>query len=264
MRKTILWALVFVFCLPILVYGASIGGAKTLGQGKFALGVDMDCIFNRDIKFKSASPALEEGFTLGDNELRNTYRIMGRIDYGAVDNIDIYAKLGGSDFESRGKGYLDGLEVGKEEDDGNAAFAWGVGIKGTYPFENNWLVGLDAEVVFHKNDYDAAFTPDPTNNPNDSADTWTGDITITEWQVAPYVAYKMENFTPYVGCKYSDMLLKYDWTDAWDSNTYKYEADKNFGVFVGLDCEIEKNFVLNIEGRFIDETAMSVAARYKF
>lgn len=42
------------------------------------------------------------------------------------------------------------------------------------------------------------------------------------------------------------------------------KADNNVGVFIGSDYNITKNLSVNVEGRFIDETAMSIGATYKF
>ena len=45
----------------------------------------------------------------------------------------------------------------------------------------------------------------------------------------------------------------------------KSEADKNFGIFLGTDIYVIPNkFSVNIEGRFIDETAFTIGANYKF
>jgi len=37
-----------------------------------------------------------------------------------------------------------------------------------------------------------------------------------------------------------------------------------FGVFLGTDYKLNDSWSLNLEGRFVDETAMSFAAKYKF
>lgn len=70
----------------------------------------------------------------------------------------------------------------------------------------------------------------------------------------------MEKFTPYVGMTYSDLRMNHKDEDV----TVKFKADDNFGVFTGIGYKITDNLFLNAEGRFVNETAMSVARAYKF
>ncbi len=45
----------------------------------------------------------------------------------------------------------------------------------------------------------------------------------------------------------------------------KGEADSNFGVFLGTDVYVIPNRLsVNVEGRFLDETAFSLGATYRF
>ncbi|MEW5797350.1 MAG: hypothetical protein AB1772_13475, partial [Candidatus Zixiibacteriota bacterium] len=42
------------------------------------------------------------------------------------------------------------------------------------------------------------------------------------------------------------------------------ESENNFGVFLGLDAVLTNQFKITIEGRFIDETAVSGGLHYFF
>lgn len=42
--------LALLLCLPLASYAASIGGVETQGQGKFAIGLDQEFVFDRDGK----------------------------------------------------------------------------------------------------------------------------------------------------------------------------------------------------------------------
>ena len=67
---------------------------------------------------------------------------------------------------------------------------------------------------------------------------------------------------PYLGIKYSDLEIKATVDD--EDTEIKLKADDNIGVFLGTDYKINDAWSLNIEARFIDETAMSFSAMYRF
>lgn len=258
MKKFLVLSLVILFCLPLTVYAASIGGAETQGKGKIALSSDNEFIFDRDMEWDGASWQLDPSEEVKDVEIDKMYRIMAKASYGLLDNLDVYVKLGAADFEAEGKDYENGVYQGKVNYTGKNAFAYGFGMKGTYALQDNWLLGCDLQYLSHKNKFKGKWIPD---DPADSEETWTGKATIQEWQVAPYVGYKLGNFVPYFGVKYSDLVAK---TKDNEGDWEKYKADDNVGVFLGTDYKIGENWKLNLEGRFIDETAMSFGATYKF
>lgn len=85
-----------------------------------------------------------------------------------------------------------------------------------------------------------------------------------EWQVALAVSYQIDQFIPYVGVKYSDATG--DATATLNGQEYKidFEGDDNVGIFVGGDYLIDDSVMINVEGRFIDETALSLGATIRF
>jgi len=213
--------LVYLVCFP--VSAASIGSPETQGKGEFALGVESEVVFDRDFeKIDNLYP-----------EIDKMYRGYSKLSYGIFDNWDIYVKLG----------IVDPLiKVNSFEFDGRNSFLYGGGTKITYDLCNDWLIGTDLQYLTHKNKY------------------CVGKMRFEEWHVAPYIARKINNFTPYLGVKYSDMRVKIK-NPAGKTNL---KAKDNFGVFAGADYKINEDMLLNLEGRFIDETAMSIAFTYKF
>lgn len=119
---------------------------------------------------------------------------------------------------------------------------------------------------------------------------WDGDLIIDRWQVAPYIAKKINNFRPYFGLRYSDFRIKdksqlgaremvvVGWAGGGgggpavgpvvdqSSSGYnkKYKAADSLGLFTGLDYKISDNWKLNLETRFVDETGGSLSLSYKF
>ena len=270
MRKLIVLSLALLLCLPLVVYAASMGGAETQGQGKFAIGMDQEFVFDRDMELKSMDPdqvVLWGGTLETKPEIDSMYRTMVKANYGVLDNLDIYVKLGTADF--KGKMPWTWTEAGDWEKgtmkiEGDNAFAYGFGAKGTYNLKNDWIIGCDVQYLRHKNDYKGIDSWEDSTG-DSGEESFKGNVTFQEWQVAPYIAKKIGNFVPYLGVKYSDLRTKFKVT--WKNDkveTWKIEADDNVGVFLGTDYKIGENWKLNLEGRFVDETAMSLAATYKF
>lgn len=233
------------------------------------------------------------GNTETKTEIDNMSRSMIKLSYGVLDHLDIFVRLGEANFKQEIKGeasdsgiFIDplsgttGTYAGVVENTGTfkgkSAFAWGLGAKGVYPLENDWFLGMQAQYLRHRNSLKCSMkekesgtfvaTAGPgagTTGTFESAEEemlWNAKATVQEWQIAPYVAKKLGSFVPYFGVKYSDQREEYKDEDG----KIKFKADDNFGVFVGTDYNIGKNFSLNIEGRFVDETAMSFGATYKF
>jgi hypothetical protein len=252
MKKLIVLSLAALFCLPLSSYATSIGGAETQGKGKLAVGLDQEFIFDRDMK-SAGLPYVAE---VKDAKIDKLNRTMLKTSYGVFDNLDVYIRLGvATNGKGEDKEYVSGVYDGMDSYKYKNAFAYGFGLKGTHPLKDGWLIGMDLQYLRHKNSSTETWT-DAAGN----ADTTSGRATIQEWQVAPYAAKKLGNFIPYLGCKYSDLRVNYKEPDFWE----KYKADDNVGVFVGTDYKIGNHWKVNLEGRFVDETAMSFGATYKF
>ncbi|MFZ2385680.1 MAG: hypothetical protein WBE75_05700 [Candidatus Omnitrophota bacterium] len=294
MKKSLAVGSMAVLFFPVLVYASSIGGAETQGQGKISVGYDGEYIFDRDFKEKKGSYVsdISDEYTMDVEwktavEIDEMYRNMVKISYGVLDNLDIYVRLGTADLELKQTYTESGsipdaewtgvLEKGTSKMDADTAFAYGIGAKGTLPLSETLFFGCDIQYLRHKNDmtgkgtwteydYDTV-TGDLTGEYQASAD-YKGDITFQEWQVAPYVAAKLGNFVPYLGVKYSGVVTRIKYAgvsgDDDDEDNTKDRADDHVGVFVGTDFKITENWKLNVEGRFVDETAVSLGLNYKF
>lgn len=263
MRKLLVLSLAMFLSLSLTaVYAASIGEVETQGKGKVGIGLDEEWMFDRDLKFDKASWGdldSESEYTVGIDSM---YRTMARVSYGLLDNLDIYTKLGTADFKITDT-YTEPGEAWKDTVKGKNAFAYGFGIKGTYDLKDDWFIGADLQYLRHENKYNG-------NGYDELApadiDSWHGKMTFQEWQIAPYIAKKIGDFVPYLGVKYSDLRIKETLIDDddGDEDWMKLKADDNVGVFIGADYKVNDNWKLNLEGRFIDETAMSCGATYKF
>ncbi|MEW5692871.1 MAG: hypothetical protein AB1765_06210, partial [Candidatus Hydrogenedentota bacterium] len=100
-----------------------------------------------------------------------------------------------------------------------------------------------------------------------SGTNYTIEGDLDEWQVSLIVAYQYIQALPYAGIKFSDWDT--DWA-IWQTDvpatrsSGQDEAEDNFGVIVGCDFYFERDWKLNLEGRFCDETAFSASLGYTF
>ena len=297
MKKTILIGLLMVaLSLPSIGWAATVGNiAETQGAlGKFSLGLEYDGIFNRDMDWKSGSetetflgvthtePVPYPGGTIKDIEI-DSNRIFLKGTLGLHPNVDMFVKLGmaSANWEAMTKepGYPD--EKLEFEDDWN--FAWGIGVKAKI-FETPGGVRFmaDAQYLSYKVDGDVKVDGKDVDQIMleeyqllDPMATFSSDseIEIKEWQVALYVNQTFGNFSPYAGIKYSDFetdleinvngqLLGNPYSMKWKGDA---EAEDNFGIFLGTDIYIIPNQLsVNIEARFIDETAGTIGMNYRF
>jgi len=213
----------------------------------------------------------------------NLYRSAVKAVYGLADDLDIYLKLGISDGKTEGGSFVatatgtvddvivNGVSYGAAtsaalntswSQELDAGILYGFGLKKVLPLEDDWLVGIDASYTSHKNDYSERMSYVLSGDfAATVATTWNGEMTLQEWQIAPYIAKEIENFVPYLGIKYSDFELEQEYDSG---GSYSFDADDNLGIFIGTDYKTNDSWVMNLELRLIDETAVSISGIYSF
>ena len=154
-----------------------------------------------------------------------------------------------------------GINAVTEDLTAKPAFLYGAGVKLAHAIEKVWIVGFAAQ--YQTSDHELDFVA--TRSSGAVTKATYGTFRMQEWYASPYIARKIANFTPYAGGRYSDYRVKQEGPDdpqRWDK--LRFKADCNLGVFVGMDCTIGEHFKVNVEGRFIDETAISTGVAYTF
>ncbi|MDL1968207.1 MAG: hypothetical protein LWW97_06575 [Deltaproteobacteria bacterium] len=204
---------------------------------------------------------------------------------GLHPNVDIFVKLGmaSANWEAKYKEPVYPDEKLEFEDDWD--FAWGVGAK-VKIFETPGGLRFmgDAQYLSYKvdgdfetggKDFDQEILEELRLDSGDPNATFSGasEVEIKEWQVALYVNQTFGNFSPYAGVKYSecDVDVEFKGSGQAFGNPFSLkiegdaEADNNFGIFLGTDIYIIPNQLsLNLEVRFIDETAGTFGLSYRF
>jgi hypothetical protein len=260
MKKVILLSLMMLLGLPFAAYAAGSGGPPVPG---LTIGFGQDFESGRDMKPTPVVLPVAIGTIDGirpECHIRHWYRTMLQVGYGLFDFLEVYVKLGGAGFKFRTdiEDTL-GNPVGDAVVHTKMGFAYGGGVKAAYEFKDGavkgLLIGADAQYLRHKQRYHA-MTMDDTGPCDDS-----GNVLLQEWQIGPFVGYRIMNFLPYVGMKYSQVTLKF----SGGGDYTKFRADDHFGGFVGLTYDIvPRKLMLNVEGRFIDETGINCNVIYKF
>jgi hypothetical protein len=89
-----------------------------------------------------------------------------------------------------------------------------------------------------------------------------------EWQFDVDVSYKIDLFTPYIGVKYSRAKTSVGSFSVPISNSGSgsdhFINKTPVGLFLGCSLSTGKYFMLNVEGRLIDEDAVTISGDIRF
>lgn len=248
MRRWIALSLAFVLCVPFASYAAPVGNiaSPAVEKGKFGIkaGAEADFVFSRELDVEDEDVELEANF------------YTAKISYTLLDRLDIYAILGSlSGAEVTEKYGSTTLKYGVDD-----AFVWGAGLTVlAYEWDNGFRVGIDGK-------YRSSEPGISSINLNGTDYSLVdSEGSFKEWQFALAVSKQFGKFIPYAGVKYSDMELSAKGTISGTVYQTDKVGGKNLtGLFVGASFLPKDNISINIEGRFIDETAMNVGLSYKF
>lgn len=214
------------------------------GEHGIKIGVDNDFVLEREIDVPDENVTLEANFHTA------------RLSYTIAEKADVYVLLGmmNNALVSATDGSTEVLY------DVDSSFTWGLGATLlAYETEGGFHVGMDGK-------YRQA-SPELSKVTVDGVDYALdeSEVEYSEWQVAFAVSQKIGKFAPYAGVKYSDIKTKARATVGGTEYETEERGSKNtFGPFVGLSFLPTENLSLNVEGRFVDENAVSVNLAFKF
>ncbi|MGE0267104.1 MAG: hypothetical protein AB7S78_01430 [Candidatus Omnitrophota bacterium] len=227
--RVILTAIFLGWTCP--VSASPVGNPAKLSQDEtrhfFTTGYEGSFVFDRDLDKNNAEV----------DELQDSYI---RLSYVPDTHImEVYGLLGTMRFK---------YNQDNPTYDTDYGFAYGFGTRTQlWQNENGTAVGLDAKYRRSKPDLDepAVFTRE--------------EVKYQDWQVALGVSQKLkEHLTPYAGVRYNDVSIT-DVPGIPDQN-----SDDVIGLFTGLDIEATDNLVFNLEGGFINESAINGGVTWRF
>ncbi len=215
-----------------------------------------------------------EGDFIGDARMNQYAGGSGRVDNYAmntnsatvtlnfVDRLDVYAVFGSSrtcaDWRFSQPEVVNRMQIGTKY-----RFLWAVGSRAILYEWGCTILGLGGR-------YSKTTSPISWGTINGTPTPARGArLEWREWQVDLDLAHKIDLFIPYVGIKYSNAKAKVEGFSVPIANhgttgTLEMKNRSPIGLIVGCTLTTGKYFMLNVEGRLIDEEALTISGDFRF
>jgi hypothetical protein len=185
----------------------------------------------------------------------------GTVTLNFLNRLDIYGLVGSSRTCADWR-FTTGGDVHRAQLETLYNFLWGAGARGILYESSCFAFGAGGR--FEHSKYDNLWM---------TIDGAVQKASHTElhwrvWQIDLDMSYKIDLFTPYIGVKYSNVRSGVGIFSVPISNSgMGVNCFKNrtpVGVFIGCSLSSGKYFMLNIEGRLIDEEAVTISGDFRF
>lgn len=256
-----------LFFLPLILCAASVGNTSApeiLQKGFFT-----SCNSLFDIR------AGYEGDFVSDGRMKQYDEGNGRVDqykqwtnsatltFNAFERVDTYAVFGSSKtkadwrFENRSDDTNHRIEIETQYN-----FLWAVGGRIVLYNWSNTSFGVGGRYSScHYQPTDCISDGIPISKAG-SHFNWG------EWQCNFDISYKISLFTPYIGTKYSNAKTQLsDFSRPISNSLTRSNSFKNrvsLGLYIGCTLSTGRYFMFNIEGRLVDEEAITVSGEFRF
>ena len=185
----------------------------------------------------------------------------GTFTMNILERLDIYTLLGSSRtradwrFEAPEGTQRIELETGYD-------FLWGLGARGILFEWKGATLGLGGR--YEHASYDPVWL-----TVNGTVESARGTkLRWREWQVDLDLSYKIDIFSPYIGVKYSSVRAKagnFQTTISVNgTGSNQFTNHTPVGVFIGCSLTTGRYFMLNVEGRLVDEEAVTISGDVRF
>ncbi|MFC1808378.1 hypothetical protein ACFL0T_08475 [Candidatus Omnitrophota bacterium] len=243
---------------PKVPYGPGISNQEASGFGPLKLVFDADWVFNKDLVGRS-------GVTSADIEGQ---KYLFRFGYTFFDRVEPYLKFGMSRLNA---GWREqGFNISAKSEHG-LIFGLGGKVLAFEVPEHRLRFSVDGQYIYTDPGVDKV----SINNPNRSVSA--SEFTVKEWQVAGIVSMEfvleydpkdpaaVYSLIPYGGLGYinSDTDISFN-SAGTNFDIGSAENDSKLLLITGLDITSPENVSLNIEGRWVGETAASAGFNVKF
>ena len=245
---------------PPLNQEVSTGGA---GNGKVVFGVNYTDVFDRQLDGSGST-----GNTASSGNVTSANQVHAKLVYAINQYLNIYGKLGGASWKDK----LLLNNGGKLQIDYKTGFSWGLGAEGGRRFSKEWQVFYDLQFLSTPNANVSKIT-----DGGRSTSSISGNIDVNEFQLAFGVGREFHTYYdwaqlifPYAGISFSIFSVDHNgisWTRSGGGTgafSGKLNEDQNVGLFAGIRFANESNWVLRLEGHFVDETSFSAMLDYRF
>ncbi len=200
-----------------------------------------------------------EGSGRVDSYTQNTNS--GTVTFNIVDRLDIYGVFGSSRMEADWRFSTAGALV-RAQIQSKYRFLWGAGARAILYEWGQAILGVGGR-------YSSSMPKPSWMTINGTPVSVSGgQVRWNEWQVDLSLAYKIELFTPYVGIKYAkaSTQLKGFGVPIANKGTGSLHMTSRtpVGVQVGCTLSTSRYFMFNVEGRLIDEEAVTISGDMRF
>jgi hypothetical protein len=214
-----------------------------------------------------------EGDFVGDGRLKQTvegsrrvdtfqqYTNSGTVTINILDRLDLYGVFGSSrscaDWRFTSAGTVTRIQL-----ETFYHFLWGAGARGIFYEWDKICLGLGGRYSF------CSYRPCWLAANAVPAGVAGTRLIWREWQIDLDISYDIDIFTPYLGVKYSNARARLGNFPIPISNSGSgsdhFVNRTPVGVFIGCSISNCKYFMLNIEGRLIDEDAVTISGDLRF
>ncbi len=221
----------------------------------FRAGFYGDYVFERHLE-------VDQGLTDGRQiEHSEIFTNAGYVAFNFYDRFDIFATFGATNInlETNAVAFV-GTVRDRFKLETDTDFSWSIGARGTIYECECFSFGIEGQYFYTRPDIsyvDVAYT----NAVYPSSE----HLKYKEWQIGIGVSYRIWNFVPYFGAKYSNVDVDLSGTTLSNTTTLNdLENRFNGGYVLGVsivDCEKAS---LTVEARYPDETALYVNGQIRF
>ncbi len=214
-----------------------------------------------------------EGDFVGDGRLQQIEEGSGRVDtfqqytnaatftLNILDRLDLFGVFGSSRVCADWR-FDTGSTITRIEIETLYHFLWGAGARAIAFEWGKVCLGIGGRYAF------ASYKPSwLTTNATPVSVSGTR-LVWREWQVDLDLSYNIDLFTPYLGVKYSNAKAKLGAfptpVAANGSGSDHFENKTPVGIFIGCSISNSKYFMLNLEGRLVDEDAVTISGDLRF
>ena len=271
-KRIFLFALAVLFLASTNVFAGGSGNAiesikdSTGGRG-IGAGFNYDYIDSRLLELDTISSGIKS------LDVKNFHQVGGKFLLGVWDKTNIYAKVAGCGYDVKFTDKDDNATIEIESDLG---IYTGIGLNRSMPWKNvcgvDLNLGYDIQGNVFFNDVDTV-----SRNASGGATDAEGTFYGLDGKNSVYLSCKhtieslKTSLIPYLGVYHSWMLLgtldEISYTSNGTDYNKGFDVDFDllgFGPMVGIDIDVAKNLLVNVEGRFVGETAITTAATLKF
>lgn len=255
----------FLFA-PFLLTSAPVGNTaapQLISEGFFISRnswIDLRGGYEGDFVGNARMTQVQEGS--GRVDTFQQYTNAGTVTLNILDRLDLFGVFGSSRMQADWRFTDVSKNLKRVVIETPYQYLWGIGGRGILFEWGNVALGLGGRYSY------CNYSPILTTinavplEANHSKCLWR------QWQVDVDISYKIDLFTPYIGLKYSSSqanLKDFPFAIS-NSNTGsdRFENTNPVGLFLGCSLSTGKYFMLNIEGRLIDEDAVTVSGDIRF